>query len=193
MTWINHYWPKVPDNVVRSYTVRLTDHIDAVRDAGRRIGVRPDLLYKHDESKWSNEEFPAYALYFCSQQDVSPVDAPNVSSDFANAWLHHIHANPHHWQHWIFPDAYTPKNTEIENGVMEMPQHYALEMIADWMGASYIYTGSWDMSEWLSKNMGKIRLHSKTADYVLNVLGGRDMSDIVRPDLVATVRFGSRL
>lgn len=62
----------------------------------------------------------------------------------------------------------------VEHGVMEMPYHFALEMIADWMGASKAYTGSFDMADWLTRNMPKIRVHSNTATYLrqeLNMLG----------------------
>jgi hypothetical protein len=53
-----------------------------------------------------------------------------------------------------------------------MPENYALEMIADWQGSSFVYTGSWDMTHWLKKNQYKIILHSKTADYVRSILDG---------------------
>lgn len=104
--------------------------------------------------------------------------------------------------HWTqLPDdvvgAYTNRLTahieavRIENGVMEMPQHYALEMIADWMGASKTYTGSWDMSDWLAENMNKIRVHSKTAKYLREVLSG--LPDIVRPEVLSAGRFANEL
>ena len=62
---------------------------------------------------------------------------------------------------------------------MEMPQHFALEMIADWMGASYVYTGSWDMTDWLWKNIPKIILHSNTAEYVRQTLDMLGYADVV--------------
>ena len=38
------------------------------------------------------------------------------------------------------------------------------------MGASMAYTGSWDMSEWLSKNFPRMILHPNTRRYVSEVL-----------------------
>lgn len=184
--------PHLTNEVIQEYTERLRQHIRYVSEAGQRIGVNPKLLSVHDFSKWSTEEFPAYAKYFCSKQDISPVDASSVSSEFAKAWLHHIHCNPHHWQHWIFPDNFSPKGSDVERGVVEMPQHYALEMIADWMGASRVYTGSWDITDWLHKNMEKIRVHSSTAKYLRNVLGV-SLTDIAHPDIVNGCYFGSEL
>lgn len=177
--------------VQTEYTIRLQDHIKYVREAGERIGVRGELLNIHDNSKWWEPEFEAYAKYFCSGVDKSPVDADSVSDEFSVAWLHHIHHNPHHWQHWIFSDGYTPKGSTVENGVVQMPEHYALEMIADWMGASRTYTGSWDMTDWLHKNMSRIRVHSKTADYLRDVLGS--MADVVHPDVVNGGRFAQEM
>ena len=179
------------DTERNEYTERLRQHIAYVREAGQRIGVEPALLDVHDFSKWGPEEFPAYAKYFCSKQDVSPVDAEFVSGAFARAWLHHIHHNPHHWQHWIFPDNFSPENSDVEKGVVEMPARYAKEMISDWMGASRIYTGSWDITDWLRANMGKIRVHSRTAKYLRDVLSGLD--DVVHPDVVRDVWFGGDL
>lgn len=164
------------DTAVR-HTEALIKHITYVREAGEKLGVDKAQLEQHDFSKWSYDEFLPYAINF--QGDKSPVLKGNVKEDFARAWLHHIHHNPHHWQHWIFPDGYCPKDARIENGVMIMPSAYALEMIADWMGASMAYTGSWDMAEWLYKNMPNIRLHSFTAKYVREVLDMLGYADVV--------------
>lgn len=158
----------------------LRKHIFYVREAGKQIGVSLLQLEMHDLSKYSMEEFPYYARQF--HGDKADPDG------FARAWLHHIHNNPHHWQHWIFPDGFTPKGSNIENGVAEMPYHYALEMIADWMGASYVYTGSWDMQEWLFKNIPRIILHSDTAEYVRQTLDMLGYADTVNGLPFASVK-----
>lgn len=160
----------IPENVITAYEAKLNHHIACVREAGRKIGVDEDLLRIHDASKWSREEFDGYALHFCGSGQ------PEM---FSRAWLHHIHANPHHWQHWLFPDDFSPKDSKVENGAIEMPVCYTLEMIADWMGSSKAYTGSWDMTDWLCKNMKRIRLHSKTIAVVRNVLDAEGYADTV--------------
>lgn len=125
---IEHYG--VDLDVANAYIESLNEHITYVREAGQKIGVHQVQLDTHDRSKWSEAEFPGYARHFKGG------GAPDL---FASAWLHHIHHNPHHWQHWIFSDGYAPKNSQVENGVVAMPNVYALEMIADWMGASRAY------------------------------------------------------
>ena len=47
----------------------------------------------HDLSKYSEEEYKAYDLYFYGTK------TEKVKKDFDYAWLHHIHENPHHWQY----------------------------------------------------------------------------------------------
>ncbi len=160
----------VDEGVADAYAESLLEHIAYVQAAGRKLGVCPSQLEVHDQSKWSLFEFPGYARHFKGGGDPD---------GFAAAWLHHIHYNPHHWQHWIFPDGYTPKESGVEGGVVEMPRVYALEMVADWMGASRAYTGSWDMADWLSTHISKIKVHSATAEYLVNVLDGLGYADVI--------------
>lgn len=159
----------------KAYAISLANHITHVQEAGERLGVPEEQLAIHDESKWSDEEFPHYAAYFHSGIDESPLDAASqegtVSDGFTRAWLHHIHHNPHHWQHWMFPDGFSPEGSSVENGVLPMPENYVREMVADWMGASKGYTGSWDMTDWLNENLHKMSLHSQTWEILREVLG----------------------
>ena len=148
---------EVADTFVKS----LELHITYVQEACRKLKVPEEQTIIHDNSKWSAAEFPGYAEHF------SGGGAPDL---FSEAWLHHVHHNPHHWQHWIFPDRYTPKGSKVIDGCIKMPERYALEMVADWMGASKAYTGSWDMTEWLEKNIPRIDLHPKTGWFVGSVL-----------------------
>lgn len=164
-----YMFPGIKVEWLRAFDESVHKHIFYVRQAGEKIGVPSAQLEIHDLSKFTIQEFPHYARSFHGDRGD-----PN---GFAGAWLHHIHHNPHHWQHWIYPDGFTPKGSKVENGVVKMPPNYALEMIADWMGASYVYTGSWDMQKWLWDNIPRIILHSDTAEYVrqtLDMLGYAD-------------------
>lgn len=156
----------------------LVLHIQAVQAAGWAIKVPESQLWRHDLSKFSYEEFGPYAMHFHGG------GAPNL---FSGAWLHHIHHNPHHWEHWIFPNGFAIKGSQSEGGVMPMPENYIFEMVADWMGASYTYTGSWDLSGWLKGNIKKITLHTQTASKLRGILGGLGY------DLVYDERFAHEL
>ena len=155
---------------IDKYLASLVLHIQSVKEAGEELGVDSLQLVYHDQSKFTPNEFPFYAKHFHGG------GSPN---GFALAWIHHMHHNPHHWQHWIFPDGFTPKGSDAENGVLEMPNNYLLEMVADWMGAEKTYGGSWDMTNWLHKNMPRIRLHTKTAESLRNLLDMLGYADTV--------------
>lgn len=156
--------------VAKEFALSLEEHITYVREAGNMIGVSQQQLKIHDISKWSDAEFPGYAMHFKGG------GAPN---EFARAWLHHIHHNPHHWQYWIFSDNFTPKGSSVENGVVEMPLDFIKEMVADWMGAGRAYQGHWDMSEWLSNNIPRITIHSKSLIHLRNILDELGYADII--------------
>lgn len=143
-------WITTPQII--SYTESLLDHIAYVKEAGRKLDLPDSQLEQHDYSKWMPEEFPYYVRQF--HGDKGDPDG------FASAWLHHIHYGNHHWQHFIFPDGFTPRGSDVEAGLMRMPKAALREMVADWQGASRVYTGSWDIECWLLDNLGKIRLHT---------------------------------
>lgn len=150
---MNYYG--VDKEIAEQYIASLEKHIGFVQEAGKRIGVNPVQLKKHDLSKWSEEEFPAYANKFYGVPD---------DLAFKYAWLNHLRLNKHHWNHWLL------QNDEDGLEPLEMPQNYALEMVADWMGAGMAYNGTWDMTDWLSKNYSRIILHPETRRYVSGVL-----------------------
>lgn len=154
----------VEDSTVgAAYLATLYTHIGYVREAGKQLGVPDRLLEAHDATKSSVAEIGAYARHFNDGGDPKA---------FPYAWIHHIHHNPHHWQHWLFPDDWSLPGSDVVRGALPMPDIYALEMVADWMGSSKTYTGKWDMTEWLLKNLPRIRLHPSTAYYVGDVLRG---------------------
>lgn len=161
----------VDERIAVSYLDSLLEHIRFVQEAGLKLGLKESQLIDHDSSKFTIHEFPGYAMHFKGGGD------PN---GFARAWLNHLHHNPHHWNHWVHPgDDYHVKGSDMEANVLPMPQRYALEMVADWQGANRAYTGSWDMTDWLSKNWHRIKLHSQTREYVRQVLDSLGYADIV--------------
>lgn len=160
MSEYQHYG--VPEAVAKAYLAYVRDHIRLVREAGEALGVPEAQLQVHDVSKMDPAEFVGYSLHFMGG------GAPD---QFAEAFLHHIHFNAHHWQHYLFPDGFTPNGSTVEAGALPMPEQYVLEMVADWQAMSMGLTHSWDMTDWLFHNLGKLRLHSLTRQRLGTILG----------------------
>ena len=116
---------------------------------------------KHDDSKWCMREYVGYDACFYGEADE---DA------FNRAWLHHIHNNPHHWQHWLLMND-DGKYREPDKVIpLEMPEVCALEMVADWWSFSW---RSGDLSEvfgWYEDHKDDMILHPKTREFVESVL-----------------------
>lgn len=91
-----------------------------------------------------------------------------VQAAYDRAWLHHQHANPHHWQHWLLRMDDGPTVT------LEMPVHFAREMVADWMGAGRAITGRWEVAEWYAKNRENIVIHDRTRVLVESLMPERE-------------------
>lgn len=160
----------------KEYDEYLREHIGAVRKAAEwmvdNLGIVRDmtdeakLMFKnlvkiHDTTKWHHPEYEPYDAYFYGKKDE---DA------FNRAWLHHIHENPHHWQHWLLmnddgkyrdPDKVIP---------IEMPRVYALEMVADWWSFSWRSGNLDEVFGWYEEHRDNIILHPKTREYVESVL-----------------------
>lgn len=115
----------------------------------------------HDQSKWSKDEYDAYDKYFYGDADE---DA------FNRAWLHHIHNNPHHWQHWLLMNDDGKYRDPGKMIPLEMPKVYALEMIADWWSFSWVSGNLSGMFDWYEEHKDNIILHEKTREYVESVL-----------------------
>ena len=177
---------------ISNYIFYILEHKKNVLIEGRKLGLGFWQLLKHDFSKFSRDEFHQYKQNFfekecsdCINYSISKNDTPfckvgdlktadkcknfkrlpshKITKDFQLAWLHHQHNNKHHWQYWI-------QITEEGRIVYEMPEKYALEMIADWNAMSRKFkqnTTDWYLAR---KN---IILHEKTRKFVedkLNIL-----------------------
>ena len=116
----------------------------------------------HDLSKFRGAELPHYNRQFFGDK--------SDPEGFAVAWLHHQNVNPHHWEYWITRSDHSHGASGAIDGCLPMPYTYAVEMILDWMAASKAYTGSWDMTKWLTKNLPKIRLHPRTREQIVKEL-----------------------
>jgi len=130
--------------------------------AARKVGLPLWRAIVHDLSKFTRVELPHYDRQFFGDKDDP--------AGFAAAWLHHQNHNPHHWEYWITRSDHSHGASGAVDGCLPMPKTDVCEMIADWMAASRAYTGSWDMTKWLSKNLNKIQLHPETRKQVNKIL-----------------------
>ena len=149
------------------YMWQTTVHKWFVFRAGLKIGVPLYLLIIHDLSKYGPQEAPHYGRQFHGD-GMRPVE-------FNDAWLHHQNTNKHHWEYWI-PRTTHYAGTIQPNLPMEMPMKYAMEMAADWLGASRAYEGTWPESfrkwGWFQVNWysDHIKLHPRTRRALWHIL-----------------------
>lgn len=119
------------------------------------------LSVTHDISKFLPSEWKPYAQTFYkpdgSKQYVE-------SLEFSQVWNAHQKRNKHHWQYYLI--TWDRGNTEP----LPMPEIYAWEMVADWMGAGRAITGKWETKEWYEKNKTKIILHEDTRQLIESIL-----------------------
>jgi|SRR6185437_1650915 len=102
-------------------------------------------------------------------------------AELARAQRRHKQLNPHHWEYWC---TYEHESSFLR----QMPERYALEMIADWMGARRATHGNWDIHTWYKENYYTIRLHGKTRRFVNDTLMEIDNSFKFLPKLVQESR-----
>ena len=115
----------------------------------------------HDTSKTDPEEYDAYDKYFYGGNR-----SYQVVQDFNYAWLHHIHNNPHHWQHWVLIND-DPEEGEI---LMDMPYNYIIEMICDWWAFSWSKGNLGEIFTWYEEHKNYMKLSPKTRKTVEDIL-----------------------
>lgn len=156
---------------LKKYDEYLTKHIGGVQQAFDWINKNvPDLINdkaeyealkkqisEHDASKYSEEEYEPYALYF-------NVDKEKYLDGFNMAWNHHQKANPHHWQYWML------REDDGDFILLEMPKNYVIEMICDWLAFSIIKNDLSEIQKFYDKNKNRIELNPNTRKYVEEIL-----------------------
>lgn len=151
------------------YILHILKHKWYVFLASRRVaGIPLWRIIIHDLSKFSPAEVPAYKDRLLNDGKIRD------RVKWAYAWHHHQKRNPHHWEYWtFFWHAHGDENFYngiIVNNCIEIPETYLREMVADWMAASMIYTGSWDITEFVADGWSKMRLHAKSRILLQKIL-----------------------
>lgn len=143
------------------YLKYVLKHKWFVMVAGRKIGASFWLTLIHDASKFLPSEWLPYSRTFYKPDGSKQyVETP----EFNMAWLIHQHRNPHHWQYWLL------KEDSGKLVPLPMPEKYALEMIADWLGASKVKTGKMECASWYEENKRNMVLHKNTQDLIESII-----------------------
>jgi hypothetical protein len=146
-----------------AYLHWLLRHKWFVLCACRRTGTSLWRGIVHDLSKFRPSEWFAYlrSFYnFLGDQHYEPDPGLN------HAWLLHQRRNPHHWQAWIL------RFDEGGSEALPMPEAFAREMVADWIGAGMAISGRVDPRPWYERNKHNIELHPETRDLVERIMEG---------------------
>lgn len=121
------------------------------------------IMHTHDASKYDKDEYEAYDAYFYGGNR-----SYKVVQDFHNAWLRHIHKNPHHWQYWVLLED-DPETGMPEKPLM-IPLDYIFEMIADWWTFSWRSNNLFEMFAWYAEHRDKQIMHPQTRRIVEQIL-----------------------
>ena len=130
-----------------------------LRSTSYQVSYKRLLL--HDLSKFSSAEFWPYADYFYGSKSNSTL--------FRQAWIHHVHHNDHHGEHFIDNYAsFIDQLDSVELTIHPMPDDAILEMLADNLAATRSYEGHWpdqkkkDGWAWMTKWFDTLKLHPIT-------------------------------
>lgn len=155
------------EEMFAKYDAYLKTHREAVRDCYKLLtGLNLNIYMPdgspcgHDASKYSKEEYEAYAEYFYPS-DGSKVGAdPDRKDAFDKAWLHHQKCNPHHWQYYVLIND----NDGIQ--ALRMPLLDVYEMVSDWGAFAYLQKDGDKLRNWYAANRDKQIINKSTRKYV---------------------------
>ena len=149
----------------KAYTNYIVEHCDYVARVyyflvEHKI-IKDEFIHRiknHDLSKWSDEEYKAYDKYFYGK------NPDEVKEQFNNAWLHHIHHNPHHWQYWVLI------NDDDGTQALEMPEEYVIEMFCDHAAFSFKSGNLTEVEDWYKAHKTTMMLHENTKIFYEDLL-----------------------
>lgn len=162
----------IKEDVNQKYNEYLENHISGVKKSFNwmihniprvfdyhDLSTIQKLIDSHDQSKYSKEEYIPYCQYFYGENRTKAVE-----NNFDAAWLHHQHANPHHWQHWVL------REDDGDLKLIKIPFEYIIEMICDWWSFSWNKNNLYEIFDWYDENKSKMLLHDLTRTLVEEIL-----------------------
>lgn len=134
----------------------------------------------HDWSKFRPSEWFPYAEYFYGFYGVNWSQKKHggcgdeiklhkkISYCFDKAWLLHQHRNKHHWQYWVL------REDDGGTKLLDMPDRYILEIVADWYAAGMAIAKRPEISPWYEQNKSRIMLSDRTRKILETVIKNFD-------------------
>lgn len=124
----------------------------------------------HDLSKFHRDEWHTYVNHFYGNKPIKrdnqgSYTAMGISEEFAEAWLHHIRHNKHHWQYWVAFDDMGGKPDGSQNfqlKIFKPSKTDLVEMICDWKGAAKAQGKKPDIAGFYAKVKNKMILYDQT-------------------------------
>ena len=141
----------------------LVEYLPDILPKDPIVDINWIINFNHDASKTTDKEYDAYDAYFYGNRSYAVVQA------FNRAWLHHIHNNPHHWQHWILINDDPGEGITI----LDIPSHYIIEMICDWWAFSWAAGDLTTIFTWYDEHKEYMKLSVKTrkdVEYILKLI-----------------------
>lgn len=125
------------------------------------LDIYEEHMKRHDLSKYVQDEYDPYDKYFYGKNKSF-----EVVENFNKAWLHHIHNNRHHWQHWVLIND-DPDKGEI---ILDMPELCIIEMICDWWSFSWKQGKLDEIFKWYDEHSNYMKLSKSTRGKVNHIL-----------------------
>lgn len=148
------------ENVAKGFRWMQTNIPEVLRTENP-IDLENQICHDHDHSKDTIAEYDAYDAYFYGRNKSYA-----VVQEFNKAWLHHIHLNPHHWQHWVLIND-NPDEGEV---ILDMDYCYIIEMVCDWWAFSWKKGDLSEIFKWYDEHKDYMKLSPKTRKTVEDIL-----------------------
>lgn len=148
------------ENVAKGFRWMQTNIPEVLRTENP-IDLENQICHDHDRSKDTVVEYDAYDTYFYGRNKSYA-----VVQEFNKAWLHHIHLNPHHWQHWVLIND-NPDEGEV---ILDMDYCYIIEMVCDWWAFSWKKGDLSEIFKWYDEHRDYMKLSPKTRKTVEDIL-----------------------
>lgn len=144
------------------------------------------IVNKHDDSKYTEEEFEPYRRHFYPtkiEQEADEDAQKKAEEDYEAAWEHHYRVNDHHPEYWKYIDD-KGEHIDTPNKVgSPMSLTAVMHMFCDWFAMDEFYKAK-NHADWYRSDASKEErecLNPETKDLIREMfmlLYGEDVSSV---------------